>query len=90
MSGGGVPGAWPYRLTQFRADPGATVIIRLTGALTRTWHLVATGPGWESRPHGHDRRLAAGYAAPDVLVGLTGLAVRDRQRDQMHLLPSAE
>jgi hypothetical protein len=33
---------------------------------------------------------AAGYAAPDVLERLARLAMRDRDRDQLYLLPSCQ
>lgn len=47
--------AWPYRLTQAPARPGDTVTIRLTGPVTKTWHLVAGARGWEfgDRPGTH-------------------------------------
>jgi hypothetical protein len=33
---------------------------------------------------------AAGYATPDMLERLTRLAMRNRDRDQLHLLPSCQ
>ncbi len=39
--------AYPYRLAEARAQPGATVAIAVTGLVTRIWHLVAAASGWE-------------------------------------------
>jgi uncharacterized protein (TIGR03083 family) len=43
----GLAWAWRYRLAQAPAHPGDTVTLRLTGPVTRIWHLVATADRWE-------------------------------------------
>ncbi len=43
----GLRWAYPYRLAQAQARPGDSVTITVTGPLTRGWHLVATGAGWQ-------------------------------------------
>lgn len=43
----GLAWAWPYRLAQGPAHLGDTATIRLTGPVTRTWHLTAAPAGWQ-------------------------------------------
>lgn len=43
----GLRWAYPYRLAQAQAWPGDSLTITVTGPLTRGWHLVATGAGWQ-------------------------------------------
>lgn len=43
----GLRWAYPYRLAQVPARPGDFVTIAVTGPVTRTWHLVADGSGWQ-------------------------------------------
>jgi uncharacterized protein (TIGR03083 family) len=46
----GLRWAYPYRLGQAPCQPGDSVTIRVTGQVSRTWYLVATGPaGWAYR-----------------------------------------
>ncbi len=42
--------AYPHRLRTITATDGATVTIRITGPVTRTWHLVSDPDGWRYRP----------------------------------------
>ena len=42
----GLRWAYPYRLAQAPSQPGDTVTLAVTGSVTMTWHLVATGAGW--------------------------------------------
>lgn len=43
----GLRWAYPYRLAQAQARPGDSVTITVTGPVTKSWHLVATGAGWQ-------------------------------------------
>jgi uncharacterized protein (TIGR03083 family) len=55
----GLRWAYPYRLTQARAQPGDTVTITVTGPVTRTWQLVAAAPGWEFQDQPGPRTAAS-------------------------------
>ena len=55
----GLAWAWPYQLAQAPARPGDTVTIRLTGPVTRTWHLVAAAPRWQFRNQPPRRAVAS-------------------------------
>ncbi len=41
--------AYPHRLAEASSRPGDTVVIHVTGPVTRTWCLVAAASGWEFR-----------------------------------------
>jgi uncharacterized protein (TIGR03083 family) len=43
--------AWPHCLSSSKTTPANYLTIQVTGEVTRTWHLVATGDGWEYRDH---------------------------------------
>ncbi len=56
----GLRWAWPYRLSlaRARAQPGYTVTIAIDGPVTRAWHLVAAGQGWQFRDRPGPRTVA--------------------------------
>jgi len=55
----GLRWAYPYRLAQAPSRPGDTVTLAITGQVTMTWHLVATGTGWRFEGQPGTRQAAS-------------------------------
>lgn len=54
----GLRWAYPYRLATVPTRPGDTVTIEISGAVSLTWHLVATTAAWDFAPQPGARRVA--------------------------------
>ena len=55
----GLRWAYPFRLSQIRAELGDTVSIDISGSVTAKWHLVAAPAGWDFRSEPGSRVAAS-------------------------------